>query len=493
MGRIRAIGGRNRVLLGLIAVAALALSACLPARPIPPPSPPEAAFSVSTAPMVASFTDQSTGSIKDRSWDFGDGQTSTDTSPTHTYAAHGDYLVTLTVTGPGGTDTASQNVTIKPPAPVASFVAEPPSGTIPLTVSFANTSTGFVDAVAWDLDGDGVFDDGTGQTATRTFDAPGSHTVGLSITGPGGTSTTSQTVLATLPPAPVASFTATPGSGVAPVTVQFIDTSTGIISSRDWDFDADGLSDDTSPNPSRVFDAPGNHQVFLTVTGPGGSSTTSQTITVNANTPPVINITAPTNGASVMGGTTVTFSGTANDAEDGNISSSIQWTSSLSGPLGTGASIQVGNIAAGAYVITASVIDTGGVAASASINITVTPAPPPLNVVFNASPTAGIAPLLVNFNACASTGTSLSFRWDFDNDGVDDQVGPCQVSHTYQAPGSYTAELTVVESVAGGGQVTTTKQILVLPPSDPGDPGGDPCPRRCEPPPGDDEPPPGLP
>jgi PKD repeat protein len=491
MGRIRAIGGRNRALLGLIAVAALALAACLPARPTPPPPPPEAAFSVTTAPMVASFTDESTGTIKLRTWDFGDGQTSTDTSPTHTYAVHGDYLVTLTVTGPGGTDTASQNVTVKPPPPVASFAFEPASGTIPLTVTFVNTSTGLVDTIAWDLDGDGVFDDGTGQTETRTFDAPGSHTVGLSVTGPGGTSTTTQTVLATLPPAPVASFTATPDSGVAPVTVQFTDTSTGIISSRDWDFDADGLADDTSPNPSHVFDEPGSHQVFLTVTGPGGSSTTSQTITVNANTQPVISITAPANGASITGGTAVTFTGTANDAEDGNISSSIQWTSSVNGPLGTGASIQVSTLSAGNHTITASVTDTGGAAASASINITVLPAPPPLNVVFNANPTAGFAPLLVNFNACASTGTNLSFRWDFENDGVDDLVGNCQVSHSYQAPGSYTAKLTVVESGAGGGQVTMTKQILVLDPDpgDPGDCGG----RRCEPPPGDDGPPPGLP
>ena len=61
MGRIRAFGQR-RALIGVIAVAALALAACMPTNP-PRPPVPTAAFSVSTAPLVASFTDQSTGVI----------------------------------------------------------------------------------------------------------------------------------------------------------------------------------------------------------------------------------------------------------------------------------------------------------------------------------------------------------------------------------------------------------------------------------------------
>jgi PKD repeat protein len=202
MGRIRAIGHR-RELIGVVAVAALVLAACMPTNP-PRPPVPVAAFSVSTAPLVASFTDESTGVINSRSWDFGDGQTSTEQSPTHTYAAHGVYPVSLTVTGPGGTDTTSQDVTVNPPAPVASFTAEPPSGTVPLTVLLTSTSTGLVDSIAWDLDADGVYDDATDPTATQTFDAAGDHTVGLSVTGPGGTSTVSKVISATLPPPPLA-------------------------------------------------------------------------------------------------------------------------------------------------------------------------------------------------------------------------------------------------------------------------------------------------
>jgi len=56
-------------------------------------------------PLEVSFTDSSTGAVTGRSWDFGDGGTSTEQDPLHTYADGGDFTVALTVTGPGGQDT----------------------------------------------------------------------------------------------------------------------------------------------------------------------------------------------------------------------------------------------------------------------------------------------------------------------------------------------------------------------------------------------------
>ncbi len=57
------------------------------------------------APLTVNFTDQSTGQITSWSWDFGDGSTSTEQNPSHTYTDGGNYTVSLTVTGPGGSDT----------------------------------------------------------------------------------------------------------------------------------------------------------------------------------------------------------------------------------------------------------------------------------------------------------------------------------------------------------------------------------------------------
>ena len=57
--------------------------------------------------LTVNFTDLSTGNITSRLWNFGDGQTSTGTNPTHIYTVPGIYTVSLTVTGPGGEHTKS--------------------------------------------------------------------------------------------------------------------------------------------------------------------------------------------------------------------------------------------------------------------------------------------------------------------------------------------------------------------------------------------------
>jgi len=60
--------------------------------------------------MTAAMTNTSTGAIDTYYWDFGDGTSSTDMSPTHLYADTGVFVVTLTVTGPCGTDVITQNM-----------------------------------------------------------------------------------------------------------------------------------------------------------------------------------------------------------------------------------------------------------------------------------------------------------------------------------------------------------------------------------------------
>jgi PKD repeat protein len=69
--------------------------------------------------------------------------------------------------------------------------------------------------------------------------------------------------------APVAQFTAAPASGIAPLSVQFSDLSTGQVTSWDWSL-GDGATS-TEQNPSHVYEDPGSYAVSLTVTGPFGS------------------------------------------------------------------------------------------------------------------------------------------------------------------------------------------------------------------------------
>jgi PKD repeat protein len=61
-----------------------------------------AAPTTGTGPLLVSFTDTSTRGTPDTHlWDFGDGHTSTEAAPTHTYLAQGTYSVTMTVTVSG--------------------------------------------------------------------------------------------------------------------------------------------------------------------------------------------------------------------------------------------------------------------------------------------------------------------------------------------------------------------------------------------------------
>lgn len=90
-----------------------------------------------------------------------------------------------------------------------------------------------------------------------------------------------------------------------------------------------------------------------------------------ANTAPTVTISSPANGQTFTAGTSVTFTGSASDVQDGNISASLVWTSSLQGQIGTGASFPYANLVVGTHIITASVTDSGSLTGSAPVTITI--------------------------------------------------------------------------------------------------------------------------
>jgi hypothetical protein len=77
--------------------------------------------------------------------------------------------------------------------------------------------------------------------------------------------------------------------------------------------------------------------------------------------PPQVTITSPATGARFYNDEHVTFTATANDAEDGNLTNGVVWTSSLDGALGTGATVSP-ILHPGTHSITASVRDSFGLA-----------------------------------------------------------------------------------------------------------------------------------
>jgi PKD repeat protein len=142
-----------------------------------------------TPPLVVTFANESVGDFDTCVWTFGDGGTSNDcNNPTHTYTAVGVYTVTLTVTGPGGTDMLTRPDYIAVVEGVqAAFTGYPTEGMAPLVVSFTNNSTGDFDTCAWDFGDGGTSSDC--NNPTHTYTVADLYTVVLTVSGPGGSDT----------------------------------------------------------------------------------------------------------------------------------------------------------------------------------------------------------------------------------------------------------------------------------------------------------------
>ena len=134
---------------------------------------------------------------------------------------------------------------------------------------------------------------------------------------------------------PVASFTATPSFGAAPLNVAFdasasSDPDPGDTLTYAWDLDGNGVYNDaTGVSTSRTYPA-GNVTVGLQVTDShGATATTTRTITPG-DTPPTATITTPSAGLTWKVGDPIAFSGSATDAESGSLpASSLSWDVNL--------------------------------------------------------------------------------------------------------------------------------------------------------------------
>lgn len=181
--------------------------------------------------------------------------------------------------------------------------------------------------------------------------------------------------------APVVTITA-PDSGASRIvgeSVTFIatatDTEDGDISgSISWTSDRDGVIGSGGTISTTALTI-GAHTITAAVTDSGGrAAAASIAFTVNPvpiNTAPAVTITGPASDATFVQGTSIAFAGSALDAQDGNISSGLSWSSDLDGVIGSGAGFSTIALRGGRHVITASVADSGGLPGSAVVSITV--------------------------------------------------------------------------------------------------------------------------
>ena len=155
---------------------------------------PTANFTSSINGTAATFTNNSSNATS-YSWDFGDGNSSTDFSPTHTYSSDGTYTVVMAATNDCGSVTFTETVTIST-APAAAFSSNVTSGCAPLTVQFSNQSSTNSVSWSWSFPG-GTPSTSTDPNPTVVYNSAGTFNVTLEVTN--GTGVTDICLLYTSP------------------------------------------------------------------------------------------------------------------------------------------------------------------------------------------------------------------------------------------------------------------------------------------------------
>lgn len=402
-----------------------------------------AAVTSGLAPLTVDFQDATTGAVSSWFWILGDGDVSNLSGPVHVYTEAGTYTVTLTVDGIGGPSTGVKTgfVTVQHLPPAAAFQASSTTGTRPLTVTFTDGSAGEVSSWSWSF-GDGG--SSTRQHPVYTYETPGTYTVALTASGPGGSNIATELDYVTVSEAPpVTDFAGTPLTGVTPLAVTFADLSTGVVTAWSWNFG--DMATSTLQSPLHTYTAAGTYTVSLTATGPGGSSNETKLNYVSVAEPaPVASfVGAPLTGMAPL---TVTFA----DRSAGVITG---WSWNF-GDLGVSTLQNPEHtfVAAGTYSVGLTASGPGG------MDVLIRPSyilvTEPETADFIADRVRGGVPLRVSFTDL-TTGTPISWLWNFGDGRTSTLQHP---THIYKQAGLYSVSLAVMTS---SGMLIETKSDYI--------------------------------
>lgn len=393
-----------------------------------------------------SFSNTTIGSVTSYQWTFGDGNTSTSTNASNTYANIGTYQVTLQASNAAGCqNTATKSITIySKPQPDFS-IGLPPFSCAGSPSQFTDQTPAPTDSniAAWQWAfGDPASGTSTTRNPTYTYSTAGTYNVSLAATTNFGCTGSIQKAV-TISASPQAAFT----NSVACVSqpTQFTDASSGSIRSRLWTIQGNSF---TTPNVQFAFVTSGSYPVLLTVTGT--NNCTSQAVknivvpvlpTLDFSVQAACN-TNPTLFSEITTGADAPLSQTWNFASLGT---------------GTGATTQFTFSTPGNYAVQLRSTRQSGCVYSITKNVSVTQGPV---ADFTPSVDVGGPPLSVNF-VNTSTGAS-SYLWRFGNSAntTSTVVSP---NFTFNELGVYAVKLTA--SNTAGCSFTTSKPITVLVPN----------------------------
>ncbi len=373
---------------------------------------PISAFTYAENGLMVSFVD---GSIDGDTyaWDFGDGNTSSEVNPVHEYAAEGVYEVVLEVTNQCGTHTSTQVINNYTPV-VANFSSNMTSGCANLVIEFGDESSDNVTEWLW------TFEGGTPATSTEenpivSYDAAGQYDVVLTVSHPESSETITLVNYIAVTDVPVTSFDYFDDL----YEVDFTNTTVEGMTYA-WDFGDGNVSNEESP--THTYGAEGDYEVILTATNECGTTTSSQTITINAL--PTAGIDAET--FSGCGPLTVQF----NDASSSNVTE-WAWTFEGGNPATSSEENPLVEYASpGTYQVELVVTSAAGTDMIVIDDL--------IEVIAN--PTAAIDYDLdgntISATNAGSTGSTVT--WTVEGNEINED----QLFYTFPENGTYTVELT---------------------------------------------------
>jgi len=489
-GMVTDVQGTANLLLGVTAAAPVNVA-------------PVANFTVSCTVLVCTMNGSSStddNGITSYAWSMPGAvvTTAVGVTATVTYPTAGSKNITLTVTDAGGlTNAKTTQVSVVAPnqAPSAAITA-PAAGSSVVqgtSVAFAGTGTDPEDgaltgaSLTWSSSINGAI--GTGASFAINTLSVGAHVITLTARdaqGLTGTVTRSITITAAVANQKPVSTITSPTAGLSAVVGTMLTFAGTGVDVEDGNLTGNSLIWTSNYNGGMIVGygalftsnalAIGTHVItLLSRDSRGLLGSLSRTIRITAtNTLPVPVVNSPVASSSATQNTLVSFDGSAADAEDGVLpASSLTWTSSINGAIGTGNSFSTSALAVGTHTITLTATDSHGAANSTTRTLTIVAPnqPPSAAITSPSSNTSVVQGTNITFVGTgndpeqgALAGASLT--WSSNIAGV---IGTgTSLSTSTLVVGTHTITLTARDAQGASGSATITVTItapVVTPPN----------------------------